>query len=268
MDWEDRIRKYLDANKGSLRFATIDDIVKEVRLYVLFGIGDVADKDVRLIVARWAIFNQVWLLPEPLADSSSPSSPKPLSSDHESELVSGVKQVIGVFADGVTLGRGAGSLNLKVTGPTARLKTPTGSASVGISWGGTLKLKAESGPFHFTGELSKDKWELQLNFPDDDAVPNLPALPKVFADGARGVQTIAGITAKFPDLPDVATIGALVKPHVAALEESLRALSGVPAATKKSGKSFGFRIGSPPPLPGEEGIPPGIQGTVTFSYWF
>ncbi len=268
MDWEDRIRKYLDANKGSLRFATIDDIVKEVRLYVLFGIGDVADKDVRLIVARWAIFNQVWLLPEPLADSSSPSSPKPLSSDHESELVSGVKQVIGVFADGVTLGRGAGSLNLKVTGPTAKLKTPTGSASVGISWGGTLKLKAESGPFHFTGELSKDKWELQLNFPDDDAVPNLPALPKVFADGARGVQTIAGITAKFPDLPDVATIGALVKPHVAALEESLRALSGVPPATKKSGKSFGFRLGSPPPLPGEEGIPPGIQGTVTFSYWF
>jgi hypothetical protein len=32
--------------------------------------------------------------------------------------------------------------------------------------------------------------------------------------------------------------------------------------------SFGFTVGSPDPLPGQQGIPPGVQGTIVFSYVF
>ncbi|GJD48639.1 hypothetical protein OPKNFCMD_1362 [Methylobacterium crusticola] len=269
MDWEARIQAYLNANKGSLRFATIDQIVEQVKLYVLGNRAVMSDADVRKAVARWAIFNPVWLLPEPPggAPSTAPA-PRPLGRDQASGLVDDVKKVVGRVADGVTLVQGSGSLNLKVTGATAKLQTAAGAAALTIGWTGTLGLKAESGPFHFSGELSKDKWELAVTFPDDDAVPNLSTLPKVFAEGEKAVRTIAAATATFSDISDAKRIGALVKPHVAALEEAVGAVSGIPTPQKKSGKSFGFKLGSPDPLPGEQGVPRGVQGSLTFTYWF
>jgi hypothetical protein len=83
MNPEARIKAYLDANKGSLRFATIDQIVQQVKLFVFYGASPISDDDVRKIVSRWAIFNPVWLLPEPPLDkpsappASGPTSPTP-----------------------------------------------------------------------------------------------------------------------------------------------------------------------------------------------
>jgi hypothetical protein len=63
MNPEARIKAYLDANKGSLRFETIDQIVHQVKLFVFYGASPISDDDVRMIVSRWALFNPVWLLP-------------------------------------------------------------------------------------------------------------------------------------------------------------------------------------------------------------
>jgi hypothetical protein len=40
------------------------------------------------------------------------------------------------------------------------------------------------------------------------------------------------------------------------------------AAKAKGGVSFGFKLGSPQPGPGEQNMPAGVQGTVVFSYVF
>jgi hypothetical protein len=64
-------------------------------------------------------------------------------------------------------------MKIGVSGLTANLKPGDGSASLGISSGGTLGLEANFGPFHFSGELSKDRWESTLSFPRDTPVPDL-----------------------------------------------------------------------------------------------
>lgn len=273
MEWEAKILAYLDANKGSLRFATIDQIIDAVKLFVLGNRNLLADSDIRRIVARWAMFNPTWILPEPLGNPGTPPSgggaaAKPLDPARSSALVDDVKKLVSRVADGVTLSKGPGSLNIKVTGATAKLQGSAGSAALALSWGGTLGVKAESGPFHFSGELTRDTWEIALSFPDDDAVPNLADLPKVFSEGEKALRKIAAATATFSDVSDAKRIGALVKPHIQALEEAVSAVSNIPPPEKKSGKSFGFKLGSPDPLPGEQGMPKGVQGTLTFTYWF
>jgi hypothetical protein len=266
MNAEARINAYLDANKGSLRFAKIDEIVQQVKLFVFYGASPISDDEVRKIVARWAIFNPVWILPEP--PLGRPSAPGPPSPTPDSDFIDAVKKAITTVSDGATIRKGAGSVNIGVSGFTANLKQFDSSASFVISWAGTLGLRANSGPFHFSSDLSKDKWEMTLSFPQETPVPDLSALSKVFSDGERAVRNIAAATASFNNLNDARNIGALIKPHVAAVEDAVEAVSGIAEADKKGGMSFGFKLGSPEPGPGEQGIPKGVQGTATFTYWF
>ena len=112
-----------------------------------------------------------------MPSASGPTSPTP-----DSDFIDAVKKAITTVSNGVTIRKGAGSVNIGVSGLTANLKRGDGSASLGISWGGTLGLEANSGPFHFSGELSKDKWEMTLSFPQDTPVPDLSTLGKVFGD--------------------------------------------------------------------------------------
>jgi hypothetical protein len=268
MNPEAKIKAYLDANKGSLRFATIPQIVEQIKLFVFFGACPIADEEVRKIVGAWAIFNPVWLLPEPLA-TGAPPAPPPLSPTQDSELIDKIKKAVETVGKGVTLGREGANVNIKVTGLTANLKKGEEQAvSLGVSWGGTLGLEAKSGPFNFSGSLSKDKWELKLSFPDDTPVPNLATLPEVFSKGERAVRNIAAATGRFNNISDAGKVGALIKPDIDAVQSAVEAASGVPKPDKRSGKSFGFSLGSPEPMPGEQGIPRGVQGTVVFTYWF
>jgi hypothetical protein len=266
MNPEVRIKAYLDANKGSLRFARIDEIVQQVKLFVFYGASPISDDEVRKIVAGWAIFNPVWLLPEP--PPGKPPAPGPPSTTPDSDFIDAVKKAITTVSNGVTIRKGAGCVNIGVSGLTANLQKGDSSASLGISWGGTLGLKANSGAFHFASDLSNDKWEMTLSFPQDTPVPDLSTLGKVFSDGERALRNIAAATASFNNLNDAREIGALIKPHVAAVEDAVEAASGIAEADKKGGMSFGFKLGSPEPGPGEQGIPKGVQGTAVFTYWF
>jgi hypothetical protein len=51
-------------------------------------------------------------------------------------------------------------------------------------------------------------------------------------------------------------------------QEAVEAASGIAEANKKGGPSFGFKLGSPQPGPGEQGVPGGIEGSIVFTYVF
>jgi len=270
MSPEDRITAYLFAHKANIQNSKIADVVKNVKLSVFFGMTPpISDDAIRKVVVQWATFNAVGLLIDPsLAGSTGPGAPGQPSRPSDSALMDAVRRAITTVNDGVTIGKKGTNVNLGVTGLTANLKSGDKSASVGVSWTGTLKVQAESGPFHFEGNLSNDKWEITLSFPQDSYIPDLSTLGKVFQNGEKAVVKIADATATFSNLNDVRNIAALIKPNVDAVQDAVDAVSGLAKANKKGGPSFGFKIGSPESLPGQQGMPGGVQGTVVFTWVF
>jgi len=197
------------------------------------------------------------------APSTSGNAP---TTNADSDLVAAVKKAVATVSAGVTVGKKNANINIGVTGLTANLKRDDSGASIGVSWGGTLKMEANSGPFHFSGSLSKDSWEIVLSYPQDTYIPDLSTVGKVFTEGETAVRKIAEATREFNNVSDVGKVGALVKPQVDKVQKAVEAANGV--AKAKGGVSFGFKIGSPEPGPGDQGMPRGVQGTIVFSYVF
>lgn len=266
---EERIISYLFTNKSRVEYSTVDIVVKDVKLSLFYSMSPISDDEIRKVVMKWASIHAIGLVTR-LPLGGSPGSPgqgtSPTNSD--SELVDAVKKAISTINAGITFGKKGANVNIGVTGLTANLKTGDSSASLGLSWSGTLKLETESGPFHFSGTLSKDKWEITLSFPQDTYIPDLSSLTKVFKEGETAVGKMAYATRSFNNISDAGKVGALIKPHAAALEEAVKAASGIAKASKKGGASFGFSLGSPTPGPGEQGMPGGVQGTIVFTYVF
>jgi hypothetical protein len=202
------------------------------------------------------------------AAGAAPAGPGAPPPNPESELVDAVKKAVSTINDGVTIGKKGANVNIGVTGLTANLKKGGNAASLGLSWTGTLKLDAESGPFHFSGTLSKDKWEITLSFPQDTYIPQTATLGTVFKEGEKAIGKMAEATKSFNNISDAGKVGALIKPHVAALTDAVEAVSGIAKASPKGGPSFGFKVGSPEPGPGEQGMPGGVQGSVVFTWVF
>ena len=254
---EDRINAYLSAHQAGLQYsgATIDSIVKDVKLSVFYGMSPISDDAIRQVVVQWATFHAVGLLIKPPAAGAPGSSAGTPSTNSDSDLIDAVKKAITTINDGVTVGRSGANINIGVTGLTANLKKGDSSASLGISWSGTLKAEAESGPFHFSGNLSKDKWEITLSLPQDTYIPDLSSLGKVFTEGEKAVGKMADATRSFSNISDAAKVGALIKPNVAAIQDAVDAVSGIADAPKKGGASFGFKLGSPDPGPETKASP-------------
>jgi hypothetical protein len=247
----------------------MDLVVKDVKMSVFYGMSPLSDDDVRKVVTQWATIHAVGLLigQPTVGPPAAPAQGVPASNSN-SELIESVKKAISTVNDGVTIGKKGSNVNVGVTGLTANLKKGDKAASLGISWGGTLKMDAESGPFHFSGNLSKDKWEITLSFPQDTYIPDLTSLGKVFAEGERAVGKMADATRSFTSISDARKVGALIKPHAAAVQAAIEATSGIAKANKKGGPSFGFTLGSSEPGPAEQGIPKGVQGSIVFTYVF
>jgi hypothetical protein len=270
---EARINEYLFTNKSKVEYSTVDLVVQDVKLNVFYGMSPISDAEIRAVIVRWATVYAIgMILRSPAGGTAPPPAPGAPSTPSDSELFDAVKKAVSTVIDGITIGKKGANVNIAVTGLTANLKKGDKSASLGISWGGTLKLEAASGPFHFAGNLSKDKWELVLSFPQDSYIPDLSSLGKVFTEGERAVWKMAEATRGFNNIGDAGKIGALMKPHAAAVQSAADALTGLKNASKKGGASFGFKVGSPDPGPGvvggEETIPPGVQGTLVFTYVF
>ena len=268
---EDRIIAYLFAHQMSYQYsaAGIDSVVSDVKLSVFYGMSPIPDDVIRQVVMRWALINAPGLLLKPsTAAGSPPPEPGAPPANTDSEFIDAVKKAISTISDGVTIGRSGANINIGVTGLTGNLKKGDSSAALAISWGGSLKLDAESGPFHFSGTLSKDKWEITLSLPQDTYIPNLSTLGNVFTEGEKAIGKMADATRSFSNIGDAAKVGALIKPHVAAVGDAMDAVSGIAKAPRKGGASFGFKLGSPDPGPGQQGIPGGFQATAVFTYVF
>ena len=268
---EDRINAYLYAHQAGLQYSNspVDSIVKDVKLSVFYGTTPISDDFIRQVVVQWAAFNAPGLLIKPSTiGPPAPPAPGTPSTNSDSDLIDAVKKAVSTVSDGVTIGRKGANVNIGVTGATANLKKGDNSAALGISWGGALKLDAQSGPFHFSGNLSKDKWEITLSIPQDTYIPNLSTLGTVFTEGERAIGKMVDATRSFTNIGDAAKVGALIKPHLGAVQDAVDAVSGIADAPKKGGASFGFKLGSPDPGPGEQGMPRGLQGSVVFTWVF
>jgi len=266
---EDQVREYLFTHKSRVEQSSVDLVVKDVKLSLFYGMSPLSDDEIRKVVVGWAAVHAVGLVlrqPPTGPPLSTPGGTAPAATD--SELVDAVKKAISTISDPVTIGKEGANIKIGVTGLTANLKKGGQSASLGISWGGTLKLDASSGPFHFSGNLAKDKWEMTLSFPRDTYIPDLSSLGEVFTKGEKAVWKMAEATRGFSNISDARRIGALVKPEMTAVQGAVEAASGIAKAGKKGGPSFGFKVGSPEPGPGEQSIPGGVQGTVVFTYVF
>jgi hypothetical protein len=271
----DRITKYLFDHKSKLEFSTIDMVVKDIKLAVFYNMSTLTDEEIRQVVSLWATTNAIgWLVRQPtvglgtakpLPGDPPPPPPPPAGN---SEFIDAVQKAISTINKGVVVGKEGAKVKIGVTGLTANLKPGDGSVSVGISWTGTLLLDAESGPFHFSGTLSKDEWAITLSFPQDTYIPDKSSLGTVFKEGETAIRRLADATRSFNNVNDVNKVSALIKPHAAAIEKAVEAAAGLAKADKKGGPSFGFKLGSPEPGPGEQGMPKGVQGTLVFTYRF
>ena len=149
---EDRITAYLFAHKSHVEFSTIDLVVKDVKLCVFYGMSPISDDDIRKIVVQWASIHAIGLLlPQRAADPSSSAGSGATAAPSDSELIAAVKKAISTVADGVTVGKKGANINVGVTGLTANLKKDDNSASLGLSWTGTLKLDALGLPIPMFG---------------------------------------------------------------------------------------------------------------------
>ena len=254
-----RIQSYLERNKLRLILMSTSFIVVEVRSLVP-GATLLREDDISSLVAVWMSFNGPRVGPSPYAPAS------PASSD--GRMVEAVKNAVSTVIDGVDITRGAGKINISVSGLTAELKQGDRSLAIGTSWSGTLGLEATSGDFHLTGELSSDRWQIQLSYPGDTFIPNLSTLGKVFGEGEKAMRGIIGSTAGFRNLSDIPRITEAVKPHMQPVKDAVEAAKGIAKAQPKGGVSFGFSLGSPDPMPGQTGMPQGIQGQVTLTIRF
>jgi hypothetical protein len=250
-----RVRAYLEKNKKRLQTLSVDFIVWEVRLNVA-GVALLLDSELRATVAVWRSLNGP-LFPYPIA---------PPPSLAESKLIEAVKKGVSMVIEGVDIQHGAGKVNISVSGLTAELKKGDARLAAGVSWGGTLSLEAEAGNFHLAGELSAERWEIKLSYPEDTAIPDLSKLSKVFGEGEGALRKIIGATAGFRNVNDISRIKETIKPHLQPVKDAVEAVKGI--AKAPAGVSFGIALGSPEPMPGETGIPRGIQGQVTFTIRF
>jgi hypothetical protein len=252
-----KVQSYLAINKKRLESHNADMIVWELRSFVP-GIDVMLESELRATVSIWRSLNGPLF---PLSTTPPPTMP-------ESKLIASVKSAVTTVIQGVDLKHGDGKINISVTGLTAELSKQGGSASVGVSWGGTLAVEANKGDFHFAGELSSDRWQITLSYPEDTAVPDLSKLGKIFGEGEKAMRGIVSATSDFKSLHDAARVKEALAPHMLPVSEAVGAAKGIAKAPAKGGVSLGLTFGSPDPLPGATGMPRGIQGQITLTVTF
>jgi len=252
-----KVQSYLALNKKRLQSQNVDMLVWELRTFVP-GIDVLLDSDLRAAASIWRSINGPLF---PLPTTPPPTMP-------ENKLIESVKNALTTVVQGVDLKRGDGKINISVTGVTAELSKGNGKASVGVSWGGTLAVEAKKGDFHFAGELSSDRWQITLSYPEDTAIPDLSKLGKIFGEGEKALRGIVSATSEFKSLNDTSRVKEALAPHMLPVSEAVGAAKGIAKAPPKGGVSLGLTFGSPDPIPGGTGMPRGIQGQVVLTLRF
>ncbi len=275
MNPRDRIIAYLSTQRSRIESSTVDNVVKDVKLSVFYGMSPISDADIRTIVVQWATFNAVGLLtkqgdPDPSSNPGTPS-PGPAPTNSDSDFKDAVNQAIKIAHSIPILVQDVkipGNIKVSVTGATKSLKSPAGEVGISVSWTGTVKLNVDSGPFHFEGSVSDSSWGLTLSMPRKTYVPDMSKYGQVFSKGLTAAGQIVDATRSFNNISDVKNVVSLITPHVSDAVTAVQEVSAIAKTPTEGGASFGFSVGSPTPGPGETGIPGGVQFQVVFTYVF
>ena len=237
-----QINDYLEKNKNWLSGMSVDFIVMNVHIFVPQAFAQLQSSEVRSLVAFWRsthgpdFSSQLGVGP--------PSTNLPASPD--GKLLDAVQKAITTVTDGVDIKHGNGKVNIGVGGLTAELTKGDAKLSAGVSWAGTLSVEAEKGDFHFSGDLSSSRWQIQLSFPEDTAVPDLTTLGKVFSQGEKAMGNIIGATASFKTLNDITGIKTAIAPNVQPVKDAVEAVQGIAKVPLRK-VDFGISFGSPDP---------------------
>ena len=254
-----KVHAYLDKQKKRLPLMSVDAAMLEVRIWVVEAKG-VSDTDLRSMVVGYYLLNSVRL--------PALTTPNPLASRlADADIVKAVRAAMTVAVNGIDIGHEGGKINISVTGVTGELTKGDAKLSMGVSWGGTLSLEAAKGPFHFSGELSKDSWSVTLSYPADTAVPDMSKLGGVFGESEKAMRGIIGATKGFSHARDIPKVVGNMTPYMKPVGEAIEAVKGI-AKAPANGPSVGIKFGSPDPMPGQTGMPGGIQATVTITWTF
>lgn len=275
MNPESRVFAYLQANKGSLRFAnSIDEVVEQVKLFVFYGDSPLTTEQIRSMVARWTITNPILGMVKPTPPPPPPPPAQPTASDSFAEIKNAVQKAVGLATETIKLKRGDTTVIIAVTGITSELKTPSGKVKLDIGWGGKVGIEANAGDIHFTGEISADGWELKLSLPGDTPVPDGSRLGQIFADGKTALGHILDGASRFQNVRDISQVASIIKPNLTKVKNGVEAVDGLRKAPNKRGVSFGFSLNNPDGKvdnlgrPERPGIPPGIEARATLTFWF
>lgn len=246
-----KIQSYLEKHKKQLQEQNVDYIVWELKTYV--------PETKELLEGELGATVMVW---RSLNGPIYPLSTTPPLTLPDSKLVDTVKDAVKTVIKGVDLKRGAGRINLGVKGLTAELAKGDASVAVRRSWGGTLSIEAKKGDFHLAGQLSADEWQVTLSYPEDSYVPDLSTVSKVFSEGEKAMRGSLVALGGFDNLLDADKVQKAIAPAIKPLTEAVDATRAASKARPKGGVGFGFKIGSPPPVPGGTERPAGVQGVI------
>ncbi|MBS1834863.1 MAG: hypothetical protein JST65_19240 [Acidobacteria bacterium] len=266
---EQRILQYLYGKKASVELMTMSQAINFVKNDVFYGMPPLGDEAIRKIIANWAMWNAPGLLTKVAntggaSDPDDPSKPPAVVTD--SEFMDAVKKAIKTVSAGVKIGNDKQNVTIQVIGASAKLLD--GVITAELSWTGTLEVGVNSGPLHFTGTLGSDEWQIEVSFPNKTSLPNAATLGKVFGEGESALRKLARQRHNIKSLDDAKRITALMKPEIAAVQEAADAVMRLEknARSSKGGFDVGFKIGSPPPGPNQDGIPKGYEGSIVFTY--
>jgi hypothetical protein len=255
---------FLDKNQKTFQGMSVDFIAMNVRVFLPHVAGQFQPSELRAIVAVWrSLHGPIFLSTD---DVLPPSTHLPASPD--GKLKEAVQKVIAVVTDGVPIiSHKDGNVNIGVGGLTAELNKGDAKASVGVSWGGTLSVETEKGDFHFSGELSTTRWQIQLSYPEDTAVPDLTMVGDVIGAGHKAMGNIISATTSFKNLNDISGIKAAIAPNIQPVKDAVEAVQGIAKAPIRK-VDFGISIGSPDPAPGQTGMPQGAEVKATLTIRF
>jgi hypothetical protein len=174
----ENIRIWLSMKGGSVLMVSAGELVRQARASV-YGASQLPEDEIRSVVARF-VTNEIFSprmspLPAPMSDSR--------IFDLARKAVSpGVK---------VKFPRHfMGKIAMSTGGVTSELKKGTASASLSLSWTGALGIETAVGAFHLSGELSNQRWEAKLTFPEDVAAPAMDKLGKDFGEAETALGGI------------------------------------------------------------------------------
>jgi hypothetical protein len=241
------VRSWLEQNASRLRALTVPEIILLVRQSVTEA-SSLAEVETESLVSEWASQQNITL------PTSSSASGRPRVSVSDSQTIANIRNAVQsafhVATDGINIVEAPGGrVNVAVSGATVELSSagehsgeqgqPGVSVSGTVGWNGSIGVATAAHGWHFTGALTRERWELNLTFPGDSAVPDLGQLSHVFEKGEGAMRGIVGAV---NNAGDIHAAEDAIRPQLAPVKEAVEAVSGIAEAQTIS---FGLSASGP-----------------------